>query len=117
CKFEDCGFARGNTEHGTEPVLLLPAVPVTFCRSEQINERKCPVCKESQLKNDHDGSCNKTTCKCGATYCYLCLEPDIRYDHFKKDQKDGCQLFEDAEEFDRKRLAQLQQQLDALMLR
>ncbi|KAH7713574.1 hypothetical protein AAVH_19069 [Aphelenchoides avenae] len=55
--------------------------------SEQINEakiRKCPVCKESQLKNDDDGSCSKMTCKCGATYCYLCLEPNIRYDHFKK---------------------------------
>ena len=41
--------------------------------------RTCPKCKSKFYKNE---GCNKMTCKCGMTMCYLCKEPNIGYSHF-----------------------------------
>ncbi|KAL3120814.1 hypothetical protein niasHT_008106 [Heterodera trifolii] len=39
----------------------------------------CAKCKMSFVK--HDG-CNKVTCPCGATHCYICRQNNITYAHF-----------------------------------
>ena len=41
--------------------------------------RKCPCCSLAFVKSD---GCNKVTCRCGLTCCYLCRASPIDYEHF-----------------------------------
>lgn len=43
--------------------------------------RKCHRCFKAFVK---EYGCNKMSCLCGATMCYICKKPDIDYDHFEK---------------------------------
>lgn len=48
--------------------------------------RRCPRCQTAFVKEkDPSGKnmyCNKMTCRCGLTMCYICRETDINYAHF-----------------------------------
>uniref|UniRef100_A0A915MFZ0 RING-type domain-containing protein n=1 Tax=Meloidogyne javanica TaxID=6303 RepID=A0A915MFZ0_MELJA len=55
---------------------------------KQLNEaliRKCPRCAVQFVK---ETGCNKMTCRCGMTQCYLCRESGIGYDHFCQHVRD-----------------------------
>ncbi|CAK5009963.1 unnamed protein product [Meloidogyne enterolobii] len=55
---------------------------------KQLNEaliRKCPRCAVQFVK---EAGCNKMTCRCGMTQCYLCRESGIGYDHFCQHVRD-----------------------------
>ncbi|WAR19597.1 RN216-like protein [Mya arenaria] len=47
--------------------------------------RVCPKCHKRFYKLD---GCNKMTCQCGTTMCYVCREPHIDYEHFS--DSPGC---------------------------
>lgn len=38
--------------------------------------RNCPKCKAPLLK---EGGCNRVTCRCGGTICYICRKPDVSF--------------------------------------
>nr|KAI8749399.1 E3 ubiquitin-protein ligase RNF14 [Biomphalaria glabrata] len=46
----------------------------------------CPHCR---AKVEKIGGCNKMTCRCGKSFCWLCKKKIEDYSHFQK----GCQLF------------------------
>lgn len=50
--------------------------------------RTCANCNRKFYKTE---GCNKMTCICGKTMCYLCRAPNIDYEHFTRDPqgKDG----------------------------
>nr|CAD2194058.1 unnamed protein product [Meloidogyne enterolobii] len=55
---------------------------------KKLNEaivRKCPRCGVQFVK---EKGCNRMTCRCGMTQCYICREREIEYNHF-------CQHFRD----------------------
>jgi len=68
-------------------------------RVDEVAVHRCHRCNLQFIK---DGGCNKMTCSCGATQCYLCRARDINYSHFGDDKP--CQLFSDADEIERNRI-------------
>lgn len=56
--------------------------------------RICPRCKKRFYKAY---GCNKMTCTCGTTMCYVCRKPDIDYDHFDNAGNGGCAIDSDIE--------------------
>jgi TRIAD3 protein (E3 ubiquitin-protein ligase RNF216) len=86
----------------------------------EIVVRVCHRCNVQYVKQD---GCNKMTCRCSATQCYICREKDIHYEHFcdcETRQIHGkcpkcsktCRLFENAEELDEQRMKQIQQGIE-----
>jgi hypothetical protein len=48
----------------------------------------CPTCKNPTEKN---GGCNKMHCeRCGNTWCWICRQSSIDYDHFKSETGMDC---------------------------
>ncbi|CAG0894515.1 unnamed protein product [Darwinula stevensoni] len=42
--------------------------------------RECHKCHKRFMKEE---GCNKMTCSCGASMCYVCKKPGVGYDHFR----------------------------------
>uniref|UniRef100_A0A1I8C0U9 RING-type domain-containing protein n=1 Tax=Meloidogyne hapla TaxID=6305 RepID=A0A1I8C0U9_MELHA len=89
---------------------------------KQLNEaviRKCPKCGVQFVKLT---GCNKMTCRCGMTQCYICRESGISYDHFCPHVRDPakpqgpckmcdkkCLLHEDAKKRDEELLKEIRE--------
>ena len=78
--------------------------------------RKCSRCSLNFTKLD---GCNKMTCRCGTTQCYVCRKSSINYSHFcrhprdpgnKCDQCSACSLWTDPAEDDELAIKQLQEE-------
>ncbi|XP_018569505.1 E3 ubiquitin-protein ligase RNF216-like [Anoplophora glabripennis] len=70
--------------------------------------RKCWHCGINFIK---DEGCNKMTCPCGASMCYLCREPVTDYSHFKwmsNDKYELCPLFSEDKKTNSRILKRLQ---------
>ena len=78
--------------------------------------RKCTKCSLTFTKQD---GCNKITCRCGASQCYVCRQPDINYNHFCRHVRDpgckctkcsACSLWTDTAEDEELAIKQLQEE-------
>lgn len=81
--------------------------------------RTCWKCKTGYTK-ERD-TCNKITCRCQATMCYICRAPDIDYSHFCRHPRDpgegctscdACSLWFNADEDDQLVIQELQKEAD-----
>ncbi|XP_060079561.1 uncharacterized protein LOC132558953 [Ylistrum balloti] len=67
---------------------------IETCVSEAML-RECHMCHRRFYK---EYGCNKMTCTCGASQCYLCQKPVDDYDHFDDDDEEKCNLYSNPRE-------------------
>jgi TRIAD3 protein (E3 ubiquitin-protein ligase RNF216) len=81
--------------------------------------RKCPKCSMNFVKQE---GCNKMTCRCGKTQCYLCRATDIDYTHYCQHVREPgkpckqctkkCLIWENAEQKDEMMLKEVMSRND-----
>ncbi|KAE9548695.1 hypothetical protein FO519_008093 [Halicephalobus sp. NKZ332] len=94
---------------------------------ERLNEvvvRKCGKCGLQMIKLD---GCNKMTCRCEATMCYVCKKQNINYEHFCRHVRvpgvnncdlcleNTCTLWEDAQKKDNEEIERIQREEGVLV--
>ncbi|XP_061179420.1 uncharacterized protein LOC133188045 [Saccostrea echinata] len=75
-----CRQARTYHKISDHVIGILNDVAIGGDRSFLVEVKTCPRCQEKINKN---GGCQVMTCRCGNTFCWLCLRPMV--DHKKKD--------------------------------
>uniref|UniRef100_A0A915LV08 RING-type domain-containing protein n=1 Tax=Meloidogyne javanica TaxID=6303 RepID=A0A915LV08_MELJA len=100
------------------------ALLVNLESEKKLNEaivRKCPRCGIAFIKVS---GCNKMTCRCGMTQCYICRQADIQYEHFCPHYRDpnnpncnecnkNCLQFEDANKRDEQLIKEIRESEEA----
>uniref|UniRef100_A0A914CME3 RING-type domain-containing protein n=1 Tax=Acrobeloides nanus TaxID=290746 RepID=A0A914CME3_9BILA len=82
CQRDDNKHYNGNTLITCETLDQQEAEKSLRNLENEMSEaviRKCLKCSLAFIKLD---GCNKMTCRCGATQCYICKAPNIDYNHF-----------------------------------
>jgi TRIAD3 protein (E3 ubiquitin-protein ligase RNF216) len=97
CLKETCRYCKEDwSEHFGKPcheVEKQSDVKYRLTIEEQMTEakiRRCPKCNTQFFKEE---GCNKMTCRCQTTMCYICRKTNIDYDHYCKHVRDpgkGC---------------------------
>jgi len=89
---------------------------------EKLNEVLVRICGKCGLQMIKQDGCNKMTCRCGATMCYVCRKLNINYDHFCRHVRtpgvnkcdicpnDACTLWEDAQKRDNEEMERIQRE-------
>ncbi|KAL4237880.1 hypothetical protein ACF0H5_002590 [Mactra antiquata] len=63
----------------------------------KITESMLRICQSCKKRFYKDSGCNKMTCTCGASMCYVCRAPNIDYNHFD-DDTNQCKLYSNIDE-------------------
>jgi len=89
---------------------------------EKLNEVLVRICGKCGLQMIKQDGCNKMTCRCGATMCYVCRKLNINYDHFCRHVRtpgvnkceicpgDTCTLWEDAQKRDNEEMERIRRE-------
>ncbi|KAJ3278034.1 hypothetical protein HK104_002728 [Borealophlyctis nickersoniae] len=111
CRSEECGMIScrkckkaNHVPLSCEEAAKDAALDVRHKIEEAMTEallRECPKCKNKFYKTE---GCNKMTCNCGQTMCYVCRQPIKDYNHFNQlpggaanpKGKNLCPLWDDA---------------------
>uniref|UniRef100_A0A915LMV4 RING-type domain-containing protein n=2 Tax=Meloidogyne incognita group TaxID=654580 RepID=A0A915LMV4_MELJA len=125
-----CNFAiQMEVDKEINKIFNCPACKATFCRTcerDWDDEHIGLSCEEMDKKDKKDkkeremDGCNKMTCRCGMTQCYICREADIQYDHFCPHYRDpnnpncnecnrNCLQFEDSNKRDEQLIKEIRE--------
>ncbi|XP_052236653.1 uncharacterized protein LOC127848315 isoform X3 [Dreissena polymorpha] len=121
CMKETCRYCQvGWDEHFGKPCSEVEKRDETKLRleyEEKMTKAKVRMCQRCKAQFTKEDGCNKMTCRCGATMCYICREPDINYKHFCQHPRDpgcactsckACSLWTNPEEDDNRAVAEIQ---------
>ncbi|BFZ02714.1 hypothetical protein BsWGS_05753 [Bradybaena similaris] len=84
---------------------------------EKMTKAKVRTCANCNTDFTKETGCNKITCRCGMTMCYICRKPGVMYAHFcthkernEKCTHECCPLWTDTEEDDERAVQEIKKE-------
>ncbi|KAK3760690.1 hypothetical protein RRG08_010663 [Elysia crispata] len=101
-------------QHDHKQCLVAPPVSEEAHRvrieyEEKMTRTLIRVCSSCKIPFTKSTGCNRMTCRCGMSMCYICRTPDVDFSHFCSHPRcpgesclkcDNCSLWDDPEEID-----------------
>eukprot|EP00117_Sycon_ciliatum_P046193 scpid37164/ scgid3120/ E3 ubiquitin-protein ligase RNF216; RING finger protein 216; Triad domain-containing protein 3; UbcM4-interacting protein 83; Ubiquitin-conjugating enzyme 7-interacting protein 1 len=140
CLKESCRYCQEEwDDHFGKPCSEVEKRDETKMRTrveEMMTEAKVRKCAKCRTEFTKESGCNKMTCRCGASMCYVCRKAKITYQHFCSHVRNpgqdckqckACSLWTDTkaddaqaiievrEEFKRKRFVETGEEFDKLI--